>query len=244
MADPIFADPRLAEIYDQLDPVRDDLDAYCSIVDELGAWSVLDVGCGTGALACRLAEMKRVVVGVDPARASLDVARRKPYADRVTWVHGDTSTLPRLQVDLAVMTGNVAQVFVSDDAWSANLRAIHAALQPGGKLVFESRDPAAMAWLRWTRDTTHRLTDVPDVGSVESWCDVTEVADDLVTFRWTYVFESDGAVLTSDSTLRFRRRETLEGSLRDSGFVIDEVRDAPDRPGQEFVFLASCAVPL
>jgi len=45
-------------------------------------------------------------------------------------------------------------------------------------------------------------------------------------------------VLTSGSTLRFRGRDELAGSLASAGFVVDEVRDAPDRPGLEFVFIA------
>jgi SAM-dependent methyltransferase len=239
VVDPIFADRRLAEIYDPLDPVRDDLDVYASIADELGARSVLDVGCGTGTFACLLAERGIDVVGVDPAGASLDVARRKQYGDRVTWVLGDATTLPRLQVDLATMTANVAQVFLTDDDWCATLRGVHASLKPGGHLVLETRAPDARAWLEWTRAQTHQRTDVPGIGVVETWCDVTSVDDDLVTFRWTHAFESDGTVLTSDSTLRFRSREAVEWSLSTSGFALDEVRDAPDRPGRELVFIAS-----
>ena len=34
MADPIFADPRLAAIYDALDADRSDLDAYAAVVDD------------------------------------------------------------------------------------------------------------------------------------------------------------------------------------------------------------------
>jgi hypothetical protein len=30
----------------------------------------------------------------------------------------------------------------------------------------------------------------------------------------------------------------IDQSLRRSGFVVDNVRDAPDRPGREFVFVA------
>jgi hypothetical protein len=45
-------------------------------------------------------------------------------------------------------------------------------------------------------------------------------------------------VITSDSTLRFRSRVEVERSLESAGFVVDEVRDAPDRPGREFVFIA------
>lgn len=241
MPDPIFDDRRLAEIYDPLDPDRSDLDVYAAIVEEFGARRVLDVGCGTGTFACILAERGVEVVGVDPAGASLDVARRKSGADRVRWIHGDATTLPQLEVDLATMTANVAQVFLTDEDWLATLRGIRAALVPNGRLVFETRVPERKAWLEWNRQETHNRPDIPGVGVVENWCDLIEVADSLVTFRWTSIFASDGAVLTSDSTLRFRSREEVERSLRAAGFVVDEVRDAPDRPGREFVFIASRA---
>lgn len=146
VADAVFEDRRLVRMYDTLDPDRSDLDAYIAIVDELDARSVLDVGCGTGTFACMLAGRGVEVVGIDPALASLEVARRKPAADRVRWIHGDATTLPALQVDAAFMTGNVAQVFVTDESWTATLRDIHAALRPGGSLVFETRVPSERAW--------------------------------------------------------------------------------------------------
>jgi SAM-dependent methyltransferase len=239
--DPIFADRRLAEIYDPLDPDRSDLDVYAAIVEEFGARRVLDVGCGTGTFACMLAERGVEVVGVDPAGASLDVARRKPGADRVRWIHGDATMLPPLGTHLATMTANVAQVFLTDEDWLATLRGIRAALTQNGRLVFETRVPERKAWLEWNRQETHNRPDIPGVGVVENWCDLIEVADSLVTFRWTSIFASDGAVLTSVSTLRFRSRQEVERSLQAAGFVVDVVRDAPDRPGRELVFIASCA---
>ena len=241
MPDPAFDVRRLAEIYDPLDPDRSDLDAYAAMVDEFGARSVLDVGCGTGTFACLLALRGYEVFGVDPAGASLDVARAKRGAQRVRWIHGDATSLPSLQVDLATMTANVAQVFLTDDDWIATLAGVHSALRPGGHLVFETRDPARKAWLEWSRDHTHSRADIPDVGLVETWCDLLDVSGPLVSFRWTHVFGSDGAVVTSDSTLRFRSRLEVEESLRSSGFVVEDVRDAPDRPGRELVMVASRA---
>ncbi len=67
---------------------------------------------------------------------------------------------------------------------------------------------------------------------------MTEVFLPYVSFRHTFVFHADGAVLTSDSTLRFRSGEETRHSLLAAGFVIQEVRDAPDRPGRELVFIA------
>jgi hypothetical protein len=102
--------------------------------------------------------------------------------------------------------------------------------------VFETRDPARQAWREWTGE--HRKVELPQVGTVETWGDLVEVNTPFVSFRTTFIFASDGAVLTSDSTLRFRERAEVIESLHAAGFVVHGVRDAPDRPGLEFVFIA------
>ena len=166
------------------------------------------------------------------------MARGKPGADRVDWVHGVAADLPPLQADLATMTGNVAQAIADPLDWDTTLSAVRGALRPGGRLVFETRDPARRAWEGWTRESTYRVLDIPEVGRVQEWNEVAEVDLPLVTFIGTCVFESDGAVLTSTSTLAFRERDVVEADLRAHGYAIDDVRDAPDRPGREFVFVA------
>ncbi|MFT3832928.1 MAG: class I SAM-dependent methyltransferase [Micropruina sp.] len=238
MPDARFADPRLAPLYDLFDSDRSDLDAYLAMAAEFGARRVLDVGCGTGVLALLLAERGCEVVGVDPAAASLVVARSKPGADKVRFIDGDATSLPPLQVDLVTMTGNVAQVFLTDDDWTATLAGIRDALAPGGRLVFESRDPARRVWEQWRRDWTPQYVELPGVGVVESTGVVTRVDGQLVTFAGAVTFP-DGTVVPTSSTLRFRERVELEASLAATGFRVDEVRDAPDRPGHEFVFVAS-----
>ncbi|GGW97947.1 class I SAM-dependent methyltransferase [Streptomyces lomondensis] len=238
MADECFRHPRLAAVYDPLDPDRGDLDPYLRMAEEFGARQVLDIGCGTGVFALLLAARGVQVVGVDPARASLDVARGKPGGERVRWIHGDATTLPPLAADLATMTGNAAQAIVGAEDWRRTLRGARAALRPGGRLVFETRIPARRAWEEWNRDATYTVTDVPGAGAVESWVELLDVSGPLVTFRWTYVFAADGQVLTSDSTLRFRERPEVEAELTAQGYTVEDVRDAPDRPGREFVFVA------
>lgn len=166
LPDPIFADSRLARLYDPLDADRSDLDLYLDIVEEFSARSVLDIGCGTGTFAALLSERGVDVVGVDPAAASLAVARTKPGADHVRWIHGDATALPPLAVDLATMTGNVAQVFLHDDEFSSALRGIRSAVRPGGTVVIEVRDPNRMAWRSWTREESHKRTEAPGVGVV------------------------------------------------------------------------------
>ena len=237
MPDAIFAHPRLAWVYDAFDGPRDDLAAYVAIAGELGADRVLDVGCGTGCLAIELAGTGRTVVGVDPAAASLEVARTKDGSDAVTWIHGDAAAIPAVGADLALMTGNVAQVVLTEAAWTQVLAAVGAALRPRGYLVFETRRPERRAWEEWAADTGPVTLDVPGQGPVEQRREVTAVHLPLVSFRYTYTFLADGAVITSDSTLRFRDRGDLEPALAGQGYRVLDVRDAPDRPGREFVYI-------
>ncbi len=238
MPDDAFDHPRLVQLYDLAQTERDDLVHYENIAAELLAQTVIDIGCGTGTLACRLGAAGRNVIGVDPSPASLAIAQTKPGADKIRWIHGDATSVGFVAADLAVMTGNVAQVFLSDIDWSQTLNAIHAALRPGGYLVFETRDPAYRGWEEWTKEQSHSFIEVADEGRVETWVELVDVSLPYVSFRWTYRFESDGAVLYSDSTLRFRDRDEITASLHASAYEVLDVRDAPDRPSKEFVFIA------
>ena len=143
-----------------------------------------------------------------------------------------------MSADLAVMTGNVAQVFLADEDWARVLRAIGTALRPRGRLVFETRRPERRAWEEWAAGTGPVTLDVPGAGPVEHRSEVTAVDLPFVSFRDTYAFGADGAVITSESTLRFRGREEVASSLAAAGYRILEVREAPDRPGREHVFIA------
>ncbi|MFE1592381.1 class I SAM-dependent methyltransferase [Nocardia sp. NPDC058705] len=233
-----FAHPHLAPLYDFVEGDRRDLNAYLGIAEELAADRVVDIGCGTGCLAVLLAEHGRVVVGVDPAEASLEVAKSKPLSAGVTWIHGDATAVAGLSADLAVMTGNVAQIFLTDEDWNRTLEAIRSALRPGGHFVFETRRPERRIWEEWAADSDHVILEIPGTGTVEQRREVLDVNPPFVCFRHTFRFLADDTVITSDSTLRFRSRAAVESSLRASGFRVLDVREAPDRPGREFVFIA------
>jgi hypothetical protein len=135
------------------------------------------------------------------------------------------------------MTGNVAQVFVDDEDWAATLRGIRDALRDGGYLVFETRRPQRRAWEQWAVETGPVIRDVPGIGIVGQRREVIRVALPYVSFRYTYTFASDGQQVQSDSTLRFRRRAEIEQTLATNGFTTLDVREAPDRPGLEYLFV-------
>ena len=227
MPDAAFDDPRLAALYDPLEADRHDLEVYASVAAEMGASSVLDIGCGTGELACRLVLAGLTVTGVDPAAASLDVARRKLGRRPGQLDPRRCDLAPPLSVDLAFMTGNVAagvpdrRRLGCDASWRVTCAA--AGWPPG---VRDPR-PCERGLDRWTRERSFRQVEVEGIGAVETWVDLTGRDGALVSFRWTFRFLATGEVLVSDSTLRFRTRDELDASLTSAGFDLVEVREAP-----------------
>jgi hypothetical protein len=111
-------------------------------------------------------------------------------------------------------------------------------LHPGGRLIFEARDPSKGSWKTWNRSQSYQVIDAPGLGKVEMWVDLIDVQLPLVSFRHTFVFQREGTVQTSDSTLKFRSKSEILESLYAANLSVDDIRDAPDRPGLEFVFIA------
>ncbi|MBK5223563.1 MAG: class I SAM-dependent methyltransferase [Acidimicrobiia bacterium] len=143
-------DPRLAALYDIECAGRWDHDLYLALATELGAASVVDIGCGTGVFAVDAAAPGRRVIGVDPAVAMLDLARTRPGGERVEWIHGTADDIPDSCADLVIMMGHVAQYFVADDQWTHLLGQVRRMLMPGGHLAFETRNPLVDWSARWT----------------------------------------------------------------------------------------------
>lgn len=217
-----YVDPRLVALYDIENPRGADTDFYLALAARLKANLILDLGCGTGLLTRELATAGRQVIGVDPAVAMLAYARRQPGAERVEWVEGDSSALGKREADLLVMTGNVAQVFLDDEAWQRTLQDIHAALRVGGYVAFESRNPDDRGWERWNPESTFQRIDSP-FGPLESWLEVINVSDGKVHFKAYNHFLDSGEKVLVDSELRFRSLTEITDSLNRAGFTVETV---------------------
>ena len=233
-----FTDPRLVAVYDTVNAYRPGTqpDFYAGLAAELGAATIVDLGCGTGIVTCELAACGHHVVGVEPAPLMLARARARPFGDRVQWVAGGASEIGTLGAGLAIMSGHVAQFFVNDDEWQLALAAMHRALAPGGHLAFESRNPDAREWERWTADARTVVVD-PVAGRIETWTEVVGRRPGALSCVNHYVFEDAGIALESACELRFRTLAELSASLERAGFAIARVHGdwdgrpvAPDAP--------------
>ncbi|MFM0049995.1 class I SAM-dependent methyltransferase [Caballeronia grimmiae] len=218
----LYSDPRIVALYDALNPAGPDTAFYATLAEP--AAHVVDLGCGTGLLACELAERGYRVTGIDPSREMLRIARGRPHGDRVTWIEGDAAALPFVgAADLLVMTGHVAQIFLDDAALLATLIAARRALRPGGRIAFDSRNPAARAWEDWTPARSLRRVRAADGRIVEVWQE-RHVAPDpdatsRVAFTTHYRFSESDETSSAQSELRFRSRDDLAELLTQAGFA-------------------------
>lgn len=219
MVDRLFAEPRLAALYDAVCAGRADFGFYLPLVTS--ADSVLDVGCGTGELLrmARASGHRGRLCGVDPAPAMLAVARQ---AHGIEWVLSDVPPAAfDDEFDLVVMTGHAFQVFLDDDETRRALSAIRAALRDGGRFVFETRNPAAREWEGWIpADPIDVVT--ADGLPVRMTRDDVAVERDVVSFTLTFTSPAWPAAELSRSRLRFVDHPTLRALLHDCGFVIEQ----------------------
>lgn len=214
--DDIYTDPRLAGLYDIINPHERDIAFYAELAGPPPK-RLLEMGCGTGELALAWAARGHDVTGVDPAAAMLSAARAKPGASRVRWVESDAAglSLPD-HFDLIVMTGHVFQVFLTDAEIHAALSALRAHLTPGGRLAFETRNPAVREWEDWNEADSAETVEAPGVGPVRVAWQVTATDWPLVTFETRFRFP-DGTAVAAPSTLRFMDRNELSGHLDRAG---------------------------
>ncbi|SCE91556.1 class I SAM-dependent methyltransferase [Micromonospora mirobrigensis] len=217
MIDEAYADETLAALYDALNPWGPGDDFHLRLVRDAGA--VLDVGCGTGALLRRARELGHTgrLCGLDPAAAMLDRARVRTD---VEWVLGDLAGAPWWgEFDLVVMTGHALQVLLTDDQVRAGLAAVRRILVPGGRFAFETRNPAARPWERWTPVHGVRVTG-PDGAPVDVAHRVDRADGPVVAFTTTFTGPAWPAPRISRSSLRFLDAPTLDGFLAEAGLVV------------------------
>ena len=220
-ADHLFADDRLAALYDlfAVPGDRDDFAFYAPMI--MAAPSVLDVGCGTGVMLHRAREAGHTgrLCGLDPAPGMLKQAQRRTD---IEWVLGDLASVRwDREFDLAVMTGHAFQVLLTDDDVRTALAAVYAALTEGGRFAFETRNPPDRAWERWHGQSSGEVRDASGV-LVRRQTEVDAVAGDLVSFRHTFSSERWERPEVSTSTLRFLGGDALAGFLAAAGFQIEE----------------------
>jgi ubiquinone/menaquinone biosynthesis C-methylase UbiE len=108
------------------------------VIQRAKVWSgdrVLDVACGTGIVACRIAATGAKVTGLDLTPAMLAQAKKRAESERVSvkWVEGSAERLPFDDASFDLVTCQQGLQFVPDRARAlAEMRRV---IAPGGRAV-------------------------------------------------------------------------------------------------------------
>jgi ubiquinone/menaquinone biosynthesis C-methylase UbiE len=110
--------------------------------------AVLEIACGTGRVAIRLAQDGVDVLGLDLSPAMLSVARGKSVGvGNVRWAQGDMRSFELGEIfGLAIIPGHSFQNLLTAEDQVASLESIRRHLVPGGRLVVHL-DHLSVGWL-------------------------------------------------------------------------------------------------
>jgi ubiquinone/menaquinone biosynthesis C-methylase UbiE len=106
-------------------------------VSDVSPKTVVDIGCGTGALSIPIAQRlpKARVIGVDGDAEVLDIARRKPGAGSVEWTEGLAGALPIKDSDADVVLTSLVLHHLPLATKRELLTDAHRILRLGGRLI-------------------------------------------------------------------------------------------------------------
>ncbi|MDO4710700.1 MAG: methyltransferase domain-containing protein [Peptostreptococcaceae bacterium] len=212
-----FDDTLTASIYDHDNPDGPDHDFYRQLANDIQARSIIDLGCGTGMLTATLATEGREVIGIDPAPAMLEIARKRPNGECVTWIEGTADKIPTDKADLILMTGNAAMHIIGDE-WHETLRYIARGLRKGGTLAFETRNPLAEDWKTW--DQEDELRETPAGRLRESMRIDPPDENGVLTMNMINEFLDHDYKVSTKECLQFRSYEQVVKDLQGAGLSV------------------------
>jgi SAM-dependent methyltransferase len=221
-----YSDPTLAALYDLDSGWGEDRQYFLDLAGTKPI-RVLDLGCGTGLLSRAYAARGHHVTAVDPARPMIEIGRREPHGEEIEWVCANAETFRSDErFDLIVMTGNAFQVFLTEEAMRALLTTMRLHLADGGRVAFETRNPAIDWPARWNRD--HQLA--TEAGPVIVSRRILSAKGDFIDFETRYIF-ADRETL-STSRLRFFSAAAIQKEMVACGLLIQSL--SGDFSGEAF----------
>ncbi|GKV68654.1 methyltransferase type 11 [Sporosarcina sp. NCCP-2716] len=212
-------------VYDQVNRWARDDEFFLDLLRKVNPDQIADLGCGTGRLTTHFSKAGYTITAIDPNEEALEYAKKKTYANDVTWIVGDSRQLEASAYDAVVMTANVAQVFLTDESWRQVVSDVYRSLNPGGHFIFDTRNPLAKAWEQWEKDLTPDVANDMTTGDpLEIWTDYEGFEGDVFTFYETVKTVHTGETLIRERMqLRFRTLEEIRESLQMSGFSSIEI---------------------
>ena len=105
-----------------------------SLIDMHGVETVLDLGCGNGALTARFLKLSKSVIGMDASEEMLRIARKDH--PEIMFVCGDATAF-QLDTRVDVVFSNAVFHWIEECRQADMIGCVYNALNDGGQFVFE-----------------------------------------------------------------------------------------------------------
>jgi ubiquinone/menaquinone biosynthesis C-methylase UbiE len=140
---------RIAQVYDESLPAHV-VDHYLEkrarfVLEHCPRGSALDVGCGTGALAARLAGAGYEVVGLDPSEGMLRVLEKRTSRVRAVRGSGTSIPFPDGSFDLVLSVAVMHHIAAAADV-RRTLAEMVRVTSPGGRVLVWDHNPRNPYW--------------------------------------------------------------------------------------------------
>jgi 2-polyprenyl-3-methyl-5-hydroxy-6-metoxy-1,4-benzoquinol methylase len=215
-----------AQAYDLEDGGFDaDVPLTMQLANEFGS-PILDIACGTGTMALRLAAQGYQVTGVDIVPEMIAWASQKATQDSaaVEWVVADARDFHlNKQFSFIYMIGNAFQHFLTRTDHEALFARVHEHLHPEGCFMFVTRNPSARNLLeaRFTEPQQYKQDDGTLLTATEKqhYDSITQIQH--YTFHNLWVDpEGKQREETFRTALRYVFPQEMEALLHYNGFKI------------------------
>ncbi|MBF4505766.1 class I SAM-dependent methyltransferase [Flavobacterium sp. JLP] len=146
-------DGKMAKIYDAMYQTFVNYDEeytfYNKLVQENNAFSILEIGSGTGNLAKRFQENKQNYTGLDYSEDMISIARERNKD--CTFLQGDMREFKlSSSVDSILITGRSTSYLITNDDINRTFESVHKNLTENGVLIFDFID--ANRFIPFTKD--------------------------------------------------------------------------------------------
>ncbi|MBF4491740.1 class I SAM-dependent methyltransferase [Flavobacterium sp. MR2016-29] len=146
-------DGKMAKIYDAMYQTFVNYDEeytfYNKLVQENNAFSILEIGSGTGNLAKRFQENKQNYTGLDYSEDMISIARERNKD--CTFLQGDMREFKlSSSVDSILITGRSTSYLITNDDINRTFDSVHKNLTENGVLIFDFID--ANRFIPFTKD--------------------------------------------------------------------------------------------